>query len=374
MDGISVVICCHNSSTRLPATLSHLARQQVALEIRWEILVVDNASTDDTSEVARQSWPGDAPAELRVTSEPQLGLTHARHRGFSEAKYEIVSFIDDDNWVSPDWVQLVSEIMSRHPNVGACGGYIESVYEVPPPWWFENYKMYYAVGAQASEAGDISRTQGYLWGAGLNIRKKAWQELVDRGFSPLLTGRQGKTLSTGEDTELCFALRLAGWGLWYEPRLQTRHFLPAARLEWAYLRKIFRGIGTASVFADLYHHALRGEPKTLAEKLKRTWHWKILATFIKLFVCDVGSLLFFYSTREGNPGILQLENRIGRLTELARRRKAYNGTFRLADPDVSHEFKVNKLVGANDGRMARIRQIAAGNELRRGSEKGRYGC
>jgi glycosyltransferase involved in cell wall biosynthesis len=326
MDGVSVIICCYNSSPRLPDTLSHLRRQKVRPSVPWEVVVVDNASTDNTRLIAHQCWPSDAPTVLRVVYEPRLGLSHARRRGLSEARYEIVSFVDDDNWVCSNWIELVSEIMNQRPEVGACGGDAEPVCEVTPPWWFERYKRFYAVGVQANEPGDMSHKKGFLWGAGLSIRKRAWQQLKSHGFRPLLVDRQGVALSTGGDAEISFALRLMGWGLWYDPRLRIRHVLPADRLQWLYLRRLVRGVGAASVFHDLYRYALGGTPKNVLDKLKRTWHWKILATSTKLLLYDVKSFLPIYSATEGDPRVLEFEARYGRLSELVRAR----GTYQLA--------------------------------------------
>jgi hypothetical protein len=59
----------------------------------------------------------------------------------------------------------------------------------------------------------MTTTRGYLWGAGLTIRKAAWQQLQAAGFTPMLLGRQGTMLSTGEDSEICYTLRLASWRL-----------------------------------------------------------------------------------------------------------------------------------------------------------------
>jgi glycosyltransferase involved in cell wall biosynthesis len=322
MHRVSIIICCHNSAALLSATLSYLRRQEVSPEI----VVVDDALTDGTSAVARANWSENTPTTLRVVTEKRLGLTYARTRGLSEAKYEIVSFIDDDNWVWPNWIELVSEIMAQHPDMAACGGRTEAVCEVAPPFWFESCKKHYAIGAQADEAGDISHKRCSLWGAGLSIRKSAWEQLLDRGFQPLLVDRQGTTLSTGGDGELSRALHLAGWGLWYDPRLQIRHFLPADRFEWHYLRKLCRGNGAASVFTDVYRYALRGDPTTLKETLKRTWQWKIFAAFIKLLWYS-GKSFLSYSAQEGNPDILRLESVIGRLSELLRTRKSYRLTF-----------------------------------------------
>jgi glycosyltransferase involved in cell wall biosynthesis len=117
--GVSAVICCHNSARRLPQTLRHLAAQLVPEKIDWEVIVVDNASTDRTADVARANWPRDARTPIRVVLEPGIGLSNARKRGFLEARHNIVSFIDDDNWVCPEWIELVSNIMTNHPDIAA---------------------------------------------------------------------------------------------------------------------------------------------------------------------------------------------------------------------------------------------------------------
>jgi glycosyltransferase involved in cell wall biosynthesis len=329
MPGVSVVVCCHNSSSRLPATLAHLGRQSVSSDIPWEVVIVDNASTDDTAAVAIRSWKMHPTTDLKVVQERRLGLSHARHRGFAEAKYEIVSFIDDDNWVCPNWVQLVSEIMSRHPNVGACGGFNEGVFEVTPPWWLADYKQSYALGSQGKEAGDISNAKGYLWGAGLTVRKSAWQHLMEDGFRQVLVDRKGKAQTTGGDAELTFALRLAGWQLWYEPRLQLRHFLPADRLKWGYLVGFHRNVGASSVLLDLYSQALDGRPRTVCQWFRRTWEGKVIITSATLLWYVVRRLISFYRPSEGSLALLQVEVRVGRLVELMRQKKSSQVRFSI---------------------------------------------
>lgn len=80
LTGISIVICCYNSAQRLPLTLVHLAAQKVADNFPWEVIVVNNASTDNTEEAAFSSWDRES-IEMRVVYEPQPGLSYARHRG-----------------------------------------------------------------------------------------------------------------------------------------------------------------------------------------------------------------------------------------------------------------------------------------------------
>lgn len=321
--GVSIVICCYNSAQRLPQTLAHLASQKGADEFPWEVIIVDNASTDDTAQIAKACWRQEASVPLHVVHEPQQGLSYARHRGFTEATYEIVSFVDDDNWVCPEWVQTVAEIMSQHPEAGACGGANEVVSEGEIPWWFEHYQCDYAVGVQAQERGDITWSRGFLWGAGLSIRKQALQKLLDQGFQALLTDRQGTTLLSCGDYELCLALRAAGWRLWYEPRLQLRHCLPAHRLQWSYLRRLKWGFGASSVGLDPYSVIPRDNKLSFKAHLMRSWYCRLGVVLIKLLRYPHKLLLFSYYLGEGDSDILCVETLLGRLSELVKKRKVY---------------------------------------------------
>lgn len=329
--GVSVIICCHNSAERLPQTLAHIAAQEVTNGRPWEVIVVDNGSTDDTGQVAQALWPPDPPAPLRVVHEHLPGLTHARHRGLIEAKYAVVCLVDDDNWLSPDWVQVTAEIMLEHPNVGACGGFGEAVCEVSAPAWFEQIQLAYAVGPQGERPGDVTETRGALWGAGLAIRKSAWHDLVSSGFQSLLLDRRGTTLGGHGDTELCFALRLAGWRLWYEPRLRFRHFIPANRLSWDYLRRKQRGGGEAAVGLDPYYFVMKPNRRGLlliVRHLRQTWQWQALAELARLVGKPRKLLWLFLRPEEGDQDILAIEQRIGRFLGLLQNRKVYSANFR----------------------------------------------
>ena len=281
---VSVVICCHNGSTRLGPTLAHLLRQDVPPDLAWEVVLVDNASTDDTERIARTLWPGETPVPMRVVTEPQLGLIYARLRGLSAARYEIVSFLDDDNWVAVDWVRRVAEIMAADPRVGACGGRTEAVTEMAPPPWFTDYAAWYAVGRQGESTGDITWRRGRLWGAGLTLRKQAWKDLVENGFSATLSGRSGKQMSAGEDTEICYALRLAGWRLWYAEDLMLRHFIPAGRLTVDYLTRLRCGFGRQSIGIDPYRFYVSFDSSDIRSLFGKVWLRQLLREiYIGLF-------------------------------------------------------------------------------------------
>lgn len=331
--GISIIICCYNSSKMLPKTLRFLREQNVPADLPWEIIVVDNASTDETAEVAVKLWPKDVAIPLKVVAEAKAGLINARIRGMLEAQYDFVSFVDDDNWVEPNWVRIVSEVMTAYPKVGACGGQCIAVFDVEPPFWFEHFQKSYAVGAQSTERGDITWKTGHLWGAGLCLRKSAWDQLAGKDFSFLLNGRKGDILDSGEDYELCYALRLAGWRLWYEPNLKLRHFMHEKRLKWSYLRRIQRGVGRSTLGFDPYIFATYNTPERIKDIAGKKWLWQVFRSCYILIFRNGKELLssilsISFNGFEGNGALLRFERELARIIELLRTRTRYDDNIR----------------------------------------------
>ena len=259
--GVSVVICTYNGAKRIGETLKCLAGQVTDGDFPWEVILVDNDSSDNTAAIATSTWTAEIP--LNVVSERRRGITHARVKGVEQASYEYISFIDDDNWVSENWVREVYSIFSENPRVGACGGANSAVFDMPPPVWFEKVKGCYAVGKQGSFTEDVTETRGYLWGAGLSVRKSAWLNLLAAGFVFRSTGREGTKLSAGDDSELCLALKAAGYRLWYSDRLMLKHYMPAGRLTWPNAVGVMTGLGQSEFLLDIYRHAIRRSRLTI---------------------------------------------------------------------------------------------------------------
>ncbi len=229
--GISIVICCHNGSKRLVQTIRHIAMQRVPYYIPWEVIMIDNGCTDDSVAVARAEWQKHrVTTYFRIVQEPVLGLSYARARGFREAYYSFIVLCDDDNWLDENYVKCVYHIMLEKPNIGALGGFGKLEYEVDPSVIELSYV--FAAGEQAPRSGKVKENRVY--GAGCVIRHSAWEKLVKSGFKSLLTDRRGEELSSGGDFELCYALAILGYDIWYDERLRFTHFITRERLTWEY--------------------------------------------------------------------------------------------------------------------------------------------
>jgi glycosyltransferase involved in cell wall biosynthesis len=321
---MTFVLCCHNSARRLPETLRHLAAQRAPKGSEWEVVLVDNGSTDGTAEVAQRIW-GDGPAALRIVEEPRMGLSSARLAGIAAARYDALTLVDDDNWLAPDWLGVSLEALRAYPRAGAVGGSSIGVCETPTPAWFPAVATHYAVGRQADTSGDVTESRGYLWGAGLVLRRAAWCELLAAGFEFFLDDRTGRRLRSGGDTEICNGLRLRGSRLIYESRLSFCHYLPAGRLRWRYSRRLLRSFGDASVVLTTYHLALRELAGRRVSADEFAWDARMRHARRELFRSPRSLVRALLLAREGALEEHAIDYALGRFFALLRLRRRLDG-------------------------------------------------
>jgi glycosyltransferase involved in cell wall biosynthesis len=251
-DGISVIICCYNSVTRLQKTLEYLVHQAFP-ENMWELIVVDNNSNDNTGETARREWEQyNVTIPIKVSYEPMPGLSYARQKGVTEACFEFVLFCDDDNWLERNYLRYTYEILTNNTNIGVLGGRSEGHFEAERPSWFKSFEHAYALGKQMPSTG-IANRRRYVAGAGMVVRKEIFDILDKITFNNLLTDRKGNALSSGGDSELCLIILFLGYDLYYDERLEFIHFIPAKRLSWKYcVNMVSESHGSPQIYFDFY--------------------------------------------------------------------------------------------------------------------------
>ncbi len=309
-EGISVIICCFNSESRIEKTLLHLASQ--TFKGAWEVVLVDNNCTDQTTRVARETWTKSGNAQtLKITKEPHPGLTYARAKGVMEADFDNLIFCDDDNWLQSDFLERAYALLKSKQEIAVFGSHNLAAFEDEPPDWFGRYQQHYAVGKQFERSADITEERGFVWGAGMVIRKEALMDLMSEGkFTLRNKDRTGKKLSDGGDTEICFALRQLGYRIYYAEELVLTHFMPAGRLKWSILRKMFFAAGMSSVVYDFYRSLRRNLLFQFSMSISELWKFRRLS-------------LTYRRLHEREHDILILEHKLGRLYNLIRMNFAY---------------------------------------------------
>lgn len=252
-NGFSIIVCCYNSSTRLERTLSHLAHLRIPSTIGAELIIVDNASTDDTAVVAESTWSSlGRPFQMKLLSEPESGLSYARLLGIKHSLFPYLLFCDDDNWLSDNYLEEAIRVLNMDSSIGMLGGIGNIFSEVDIPSWTKHFHIL-GSGKQADQIGEVR----VLYGAGVILRKSAFEKLLSVGYRFLLTDRKKKKLTSGGDYELCYAIGLAGYKLWYDNSLCFRHFIPKERLEVDYVLRFLRESTGATCILDSYRYFLR---------------------------------------------------------------------------------------------------------------------
>ncbi|MBS0268678.1 MAG: glycosyltransferase family 2 protein [Proteobacteria bacterium] len=244
MDGISVIICAHDSAERIRPTIDALARCRANFPV--EIIVVDNNSTDGTAGHAKEAWDacGNDRFAFSIVDEPQAGLAYARRAGVRAASFGIVVFCDDDNWLAEDYLMHAMRIM-RDPKVGAAGGCSTPGNPENLPSWFYTFSWGFAVGvplsriAQLPDEPEAATSVDALWGAGLVTRRDIIKYLYKLPGFPALSGRKGAELLSGEDLEISACLLGAGYKLLFSESLRFKHDIAPKRLTTAYAKRLF---------------------------------------------------------------------------------------------------------------------------------------
>ncbi|MDJ0736139.1 MAG: hormogonium polysaccharide biosynthesis glycosyltransferase HpsE [Nostocaceae cyanobacterium] len=240
---ITIAIPTYNGETRLPELLERLQNQIDTEHFSWEIIVVDNNSTDNTAAIVnnyQNYWQRSYP--LKYCFEAQQGAAYARKRAVKEAKGKLIGFLDDDNYPNPNWVAKAYNFAQKYPNAGAYGSQIHPDWEVEPPENFQRIAAFLAI----TERGNIPlkyepHKKLLPPSAGLVVRREVWLKTVPNKM--ILPGRPAGNMLAGEDLEMLSYIQKSGWEIWYNPEMEIYHKIPHWRLKRDYLIPFFRGIG-----------------------------------------------------------------------------------------------------------------------------------
>jgi glycosyltransferase involved in cell wall biosynthesis len=234
---LSVILPTFNRAALLERALAALLRQ-TASPASYEIVVVDNNSTDGTAAlVARPADP-----RVRLVSEPRQGLSYARNAGLAAARAPIVAFTDDDVEVAPDWIDTIVTLFDRHPAIDGAGGRVLPSWEHGRPRWLT--REHWAPLA-LQDHGDCRRVFDRdapigLIGANVAFRRSTFDRIGT--FSPAVQ-RVKDGIGSTEDHELLARLYHSGGRMLYHPRMLVMARVPDDRCDRRYHRRWHEGHG-----------------------------------------------------------------------------------------------------------------------------------
>jgi len=232
---ISIIIATHNRCIFLTQCLDSLTKQTLSSE-KFEIIVVDNNSTDDTKAITQEFIKNNPDLIVSYVFEKEKGLSCARNRGIAEAKGDIISFIDDDATPHSKFCESLFDAGKNYPHFQAFGGKVFPVFpDDKEPAWLSKY-TYGLVGKIDHGDKIIPFRKKYPYGCNMSFRKKILEEL--NGFNNALTYRS-------DDKDIFNRLKDKGYKVLYVPNIAVDHHIPESRLSRESIRRVsvYSGIG-----------------------------------------------------------------------------------------------------------------------------------
>lgn len=269
---LSAIICTHNRCDLLPEAIESILNQTLDKSL-YEIVVVDNGSTDETMQLCDRFKKY---SNFRYVYEPELGLSFARNTGIDNAKGKVVAFIDDDAVAEKNWLkEIVTTFEDVNPVPGCVGGKVLPVWEASRPEWLSESLLTHLSILDLGDSPRWIEENEFVCGTNMAFLN---QSVEDAGFFETRLGRRGKSLTSNEEALLFHKLRMAGGNIYYQPRAIVNHVIPEERIKkrWFFKRAFAQGI------SDYIFNILK--PQAASRKYNNINCFSIFIKIVKAFV------------------------------------------------------------------------------------------
>lgn len=260
---ISIIIPTFNRADQLNRTLFSLLELKTDRNL-FEIIVVDNGSTDNTKEIVEKYIEQNRNTTIRYIYDAMPGLLTGRHRGAKEAKGEILTFIDDDVQISSTWLDTILEVMSTKPEVALLTGSNLPLYESYPPKWIS---YFWSKDENGKKCGWLSLMDfgneekeihpNFVWGLNFTIRKNIFELLG--GFHPDNIPKAYQHFQGDGETGLTAKALIKGYKAYYHPGVMLYHQVTSDRMTIEYFKKRAFYQGVCDSFATYKNYNVTNE-------------------------------------------------------------------------------------------------------------------
>ena len=327
---VTVVLCTYNRCRYLTGALESIAKSEMADSVTWEILVVDNNSTDQTRDVV-EGFCHRYPQRVRYLFEPKQGLSYARNAGIEHSRGSLLAFTDDDVTVESTWLQNLTAALHNREWAGVAGRTLPAQ-EFSPPAWLPSWGAgmicaYFDLGDRPIELKQPP------YGANMAFRRSMFAKY---GGFRIDLGRNGSDKICSEDTEFGRRLMAAGESLGYEPTAIVHHLVLSERITQEYVLSWWFDWGRAIVRERVNRADKYGIPREYLALLRRSV--EVLAQTLRgILACGLSERFEF------NCQLSKTRGQIAELLRLTAKRKwRKRGTAIIAQP------QKNSSVGAVD--------------------------
>ena len=263
---LSIIICSYNRASYISDALTSLYCQSAGLKA-FEVIIVDNNSTDNTKEVYAAWRQTNTNGQFTFISETQQGASFARNTGAAIAKGEWVCFMDDDAVATPNYVENILKHIQNKPDAVGFGGRIIPKYIPSEPKWMSYYVSSLVGNFDYAPIPCAFENGKYPLESNMIVKKSVYDKIG--GFNVNLPGVVGTLRIGGEGKELFYKILALGHIIYYDPAICVHHVVEVKKLTSEYMYRVASGIG-------------RGEKTRTLAISKAAYLIKVLEYFLKL--------------------------------------------------------------------------------------------
>jgi glycosyltransferase involved in cell wall biosynthesis len=206
----------------------------------FEIILVNNHSTDQTETVCKNFIRENPQLTVSYFLEEKQGLSCARNRGVKESRGEYLVFLDDDAFAFPDYIQNIRTFLKNYPDTKAAGGKILPRFESQKPLWMSRYLTSLISTLDLGNKVALFKGRSYPIGANMLIRRDIFEQY---GFFDVNLGRKGKNLEGAEEKDLFLRIKKDAVPVYYIPDACVEHWAPDSRLTGEFFTRQALSIG-----------------------------------------------------------------------------------------------------------------------------------